>query len=208
MDGLTSLLTVAFVSLVAAISPGPDFFVVVRNSLSHSRKAGFMTACGVSLALLVHLSYTLIGIGILITEDSMAYQVLRYAGAGYLFYIGCKGVISSFKKEDSIDLTPAEKLPNLSSFDALKQGFLTNLLNPKCALFFVSLFAQFIGAETPLSMKLCFACINWSITLAWFLLISYLITGEFIMSRIGQIRKYIDRIMGSVLVILGLKLII
>jgi RhtB (resistance to homoserine/threonine) family protein len=207
MEIVSSLLTVALVSLLAAISPGPDFFVVVKNSLSYSRKIGFLTALGVSLALLIHLSYTLIGIGILITEGSLVYLILKYAGAGYLFYLGCKGLISSFKKQQALDLCYAGNAAALTPVNALKQGFLTNLLNPKCALFFVSLFSQFIVAGTPFSLKLCFACINWSITLGWFLLLSYLITSTFIMARIGSFKKYIDRVMGCVLILLSLKLI-
>ena len=147
--------------------------------------------------------HSLIGI-----NDFGANQLLKYAGAGYLFYIGCKGFISSFKKQQTLDLCYAGNVTLLSPINALKQGFLTNLLNPKCALFFVSLFSQFIVVGTPLSLKIGFACINWSITLGWFLFLSYLITGNFIMSRIGSFRMYIDRVMGCVLMLLSLKLII
>lgn len=208
METLSSLVAVAVVSLLAAISPGPDFFVVVKNSLSYSRKIGFLTAIGVSLALLIHLSYTLIGIGILITEDSFVYLVLKYAGACYLFYIGYKGFLSSFKEQSSLEFCYAGNVQVLLPAAAVKQGFLTNLLNPKCALFFLSLFSQFIVAETPLSLKLSYAFINWFITLGWFLLLSYAITGRLIMSRISSFRIYIDRIMGCILMGLSLKLMI
>lgn len=206
MEVMSSLLAVTLVSLLGAISPGPDFLVVVKNSLSYSRKTGFLTALGVSLALIIHLSYTLIGIGILITEGSIVYLLLKYAGAGYLFYIGCKGFISSFKRQQPLDLCYAGTVNVPSPLTALKQGFLTNLLNPKCALFFVSLFSQFVVAGTPVALKIGFACINWSITLGWFLFLSYLITGNFIMSRIGSFRMYIDRVMGVVLILISLKL--
>ena len=208
MEVITSLVTVAFVSLLAAVSPGPDFFVVVRNSLSHSRKIGLFTALGVSLSLLIHLSYTIIGIGILIVEDSTIYIVIKYVGAGYLFYLGCKGFISSFKAKNNADLYCEKKRSSLSPMNALKQGFLTNLLNPKCALFFVSFFSQFIGLDTPLSLKIGFAFVNWSITLGWFLLLSYLITGNLIMKRISSFRMVIDRTMGAALMLLGLKMMI
>ena len=96
MDTLASLFAVAIVSLLAAVSPGPDFFVVLRNSLSYSRKAGLLTALGVSLALTVHLFYTLVGIGVLIAESPFLYSLLKYVGVGYLFYIGLSSLISSF----------------------------------------------------------------------------------------------------------------
>ncbi len=208
MEAVSSLLTVALVSLLAAISPGPDFVVVVKNSLSYSRTMGFLTAFGTSLALLIHLSYTLIGIGVLITEGSFVYTLLKYVGAGYLFYIGCKGLISSFKQQPSLTVKQTENSHTISSLAALKQGFLTNLLNPKCSLFFVSLFSQFIMVDTPLSLKLGYAGINWSITLCWFLFLSYLITGKLILSRISSFRKYIDRIMGCALIVLSIKLVV
>src|ERR1700722_9627545 len=124
MEAVSNLLAVALVSLLAAISPGPDFFVVVKNSLSHSRKMGFLTTLGVCLALLIHLSYTLIGIGVLITEGTVVYLLLKYAGAGYLFYIGCKGFVSSFKKQNPLEFCYAGT--SLTPATAIKQGFLTN----------------------------------------------------------------------------------
>lgn len=208
MENLSDLLAVAVVSLLAAISPGPDFFIVVKNSLSYSRKIGFLTAIGVSLALLIHLTYTLVGIGLLITEGSFFYLVLKYAGAGYLFYIGCQGFISSFKEQKPLDINSTESNNHLSSKTALKQGFLTNLLNPKCALFFMSLFSQFIQVDTPWSLKIGYASINWSITLGWFLLLAFLMTGKLIVSRIGKFRMYIDRVMGCILMLLSLKMLI
>lgn len=208
MELITNVLTVGLVSLLAAISPGPDFLVVVKNSLSYSRRAGFLTSTGVAIALLIHLSYTLIGIGMLLREGSTPYLMLKYAGAGYLFYIGCKGFILSFKKQQTLDFCYAGSAKILSPLQAFKQGFFTNLLNPKCALFFVSFFSQLIAVGTPLSLKICYACINWSISLGWFLFLTYLVTGEFIMSRISRFRSYIERIMGIVLVSISLKLII
>lgn len=207
MNITSDLFAVGIVSLLGATSPGPDFFVVVKNSLSFSRKTGFLTAIGVSLALLIHLSYTLVGIGMLLQKESVFYLLVTYAGAGYLFYIGCKGFISSFKKQGELNLCYAGNAQLLASTTALKQGFLTNLLNPKCALFFVSFFSQFIGANTPLSLKICYASLNWSITLGWFLFLSYMITGKFILSRIESFRMYIDRIMGCMLMLLALKLL-
>jgi threonine/homoserine/homoserine lactone efflux protein len=180
---------------------------VVKNSLSYSRKMGYLTAFGVSLALIIHLTYTLVGIGILITEGSLYYHILKYAGAGYLLYIGSKGFISSFNTQKNLEFCYAGNANAILPADALKQGFFTNLLNPKCALFFVSLFSQFIDTDTPTFLKLSYACINWSITLVWFLFLTYLITGHYIMSRISGFRTYIDRIMGCVLALLSLKLL-
>lgn len=208
MESLYSLFGIAAISLLAAISPGPDFVVVVKNSLSQSRKIGLLTSLGVGLALVIHLSYTLIGIGVLITDNPVVFTAIKYVGAGYLFYIGCKGFISSFKSRSALDFEHPKNPNTISAAQALKQGFLTNLLNPKCALFFVSLFSQFVSAQTPSSLKLGYAAINLSITLGWFLLLSYIITGKRMLTRTKNFRIYIDRVMGCALVLLSIKLIV
>lgn len=207
MDDLSNLLAVAVVSLLAAISPGPDFFIVLRNSLSYSRKSGLMTALGVSLALIIHLCYTLVGLGVLIAESPFLYILLKYTGVGYLFFIGSSGLISSFRKSPALDLKYSKSFNEISTFKALRQGFLTNLLNPKAAIFFISLFSQFIDSNTPIFLRVEYAFINWSITLSWFLFLSYLITSKGFIGKINHFRIYIDRIMGGALMLLGIKLL-
>lgn len=207
MDVFSNLLAVAVVSLLAAISPGPDFFIVLRNSISYSRNSGLLTALGVSLALIIHLSYTLVGLGVLIAESPFLYTVLKYSGVGYLFFIGSRGLISSFKNSTTLDLEYSKSDNQISSFKALRQGFLTNLLNPKAAIFFISLFSQFIDSTTPIFLKVEYAFINWSITLSWFLFLSYLITSKGFIGKISHFRIYIDRIMGGALMLLGMKLL-
>lgn len=208
MEHLSSLLAVSLVSILAAVSPGPDFFIVLRNSLSYSRKCGFFTTFGIAAALVIHLSYTLIGIGVLIAESDFLYHLIKYAGAAYLFYIGFIGVISSLKKSSKINVTEKQNLHQISPFTAFKQGFFTNLLNPKAAIFFISLFSQFIGPETPISLKLAYAAINLTIGLVWFLFLSFLVTGEKFVSKVNRFQIYIDRVMGSALMVLSVKLLL
>lgn len=207
MDHFASLATVAIVSLIAAISPGPDFFIVLRNSLSYSRKAGLLTALGVSLALIIHLTYTMVGIGVLIAESQLAYNIIKYVGVIYLLYLGFSSLKSSFKKASEINLHYAKDNLQISSTTALSQGFLTNVLNPKCALFFISLFSQFIDSNTPAIIRIEYAVVNWSVSLGWFLLLSYLVTAPWFLGRIAQFRLYIDRVMGIGLIFLSMKML-
>lgn len=199
------MLTVALVSLLAAISPGPDFFIVLRNSLVYSRTAGLMTACGLSCALIVHLAYTLVGIGFIIAESPTLYSILTKAGALYLLYIGCKGIFTRAHSQNaSYAKSDATVLPQA----AFMQGFLTNLLNPKCALFFISLFSQFITLTTSFELKLAYGLVNWSISIGWFVFLAYIITSAKIQKKLFSFRATIDRVMGSALVYLGIKLLI
>jgi RhtB (resistance to homoserine/threonine) family protein len=207
MEVLSSLLAVAVVSLLAAISPGPDFFIVLKNSLSYSRRAGFLTACGVALALFFHLFYTVVGIGVLIAESPFIYALMKYVGVAYLFYLGLSSLMASFKKPSSLDLDYTQSTQQISSKTALLQGFLTNLLNLKAALFFISLFSQFIDANTPLLLRVEFAMTNWIVSLSWFLFLSYVVTAQKFRGKINQFRIYIDRMMGGALMLLGLKML-
>ncbi|MFA6914942.1 MAG: LysE family translocator [Parachlamydiales bacterium] len=206
MEDLTSILTVGIISLVAAISPGPDFFIVLKNSLTHSRKAGFLTAFGVSLAVLIHLTYTLVGIGVLIIESPILYGVIKYVGVAYLFYIGLKSIISSFGHA-TMNLEMAKSKKKITTFGAISQGFLTNLLNPKAAIFFISLFSQFIDPNTPTYLRVEFAIINWAACIGWFLCLSYIVTINGFTERLQRFQNPIDRIMGGALLLLGVKLL-
>ncbi len=205
MNFTTSFLTIALVSFLGALSPGPDFFIVVKNSLIGSRRAGFYTTFGVTSALIFHLTYTMIGLAVLLAEGSLLFSLIRYAGAGYLFYIGCKEFAGSFKRKEHLLANPNHLF--LSNAAAFRQGFLTNLLNPKCALFFISLFSQFIAPNTPTSIKIGYASLNWSISLLWFLFLSFLITKDAVQKRIGPIQTQVERIMGIILMLISLKII-
>jgi threonine/homoserine/homoserine lactone efflux protein len=207
MDVFLDIVAVAVISLLGSITPGPDFCIVLKNSLSHSRKAGFFTALGISLSLIIHLFYTLLGIGIIIAENPLVYAITKWTGAAYLFYIGLSSVVSSFKAPSSLDLKQFQSLGQMSSSKALLQGFLTNLLNPEVAIFFISLFSQFIDASTPHALKTIYVLINWFIALGWYLALSYLVTIEGFIKKIQHSQIYIDRIMGGSFLFLSVKLL-
>lgn len=201
-----NLCTVAVVSLLAAMSPGPDFFIVLKNSMSYSRRIGILTAIGICMALFVHLSYTMVGIGLLMSEGSLFYNLVKYCGATYLFYLGSKNFYYSFKKKEKKEVVIDTQ--SISAQAAFRQGFLTNLLNPKCALFFVSLFSQFVMEGTSFFVKIEYALINWTVSLFWFIALSYLVTTKALTTKIGQFQTIIDRLMGAALMLLSLKVLV
>ncbi|MCE5318220.1 MAG: LysE family transporter [Parachlamydia sp.] len=208
MFACCNFFAVGVISLIAAISPGPNFCIVLRNSLSYSRKGGLMTAFGISLGSIVHLFYTLVGIGILIQKSPALYQTIKYIGAAYLFYLGLTVWISSFKNSGGMNLDGTGSVLPISSLKALSQGFLTTILNPRAALFYISLFSQFIQSSTPFAIKIAYAFINWSVTLGWFLLLVFLLTGQLMMSRIDRFRLQIDRAIGGILMVMSMILLL
>jgi RhtB (resistance to homoserine/threonine) family protein len=204
MEYLSLIGTVTVLNLLAAVSPGPDFVMTVRNSLCYSREAGIYTALGISLGLVVHLFYCAAGIGYIISTSILLFSIIKLLGAGYLIYMG----ISSFLAKDSrLDLTAKANGTGLSRYQAFKTGFLTNILNPKATLFFLSLFTLVISGETPLYIILTISAIIIATALIWFTIVSVFLTQQHVQKAFLRYEKPINRILGGFLVLLGIKII-
>ncbi len=145
---MDELLAVITITLLAVISPGPDFALVSRNSLLRSRRAGALTALGIGLGVLVHVSYTLVGVGVLIQQSLWLFDAIRLAGAAYLILLGVK----MLRSQPAGTQAEAPEAP-LSDAAALRMGFFTNVLNPKTTVFIVSLFLQVVRPDTPLAVQ-------------------------------------------------------
>ena len=204
MEYLSLIGTVTVLNLLAAVSPGPDFVMTVRNSLCYSREAGIYTALGISLGLVVHLLYCAAGIGYIISTSIVLFSIIKLLGAGYLIYMG----ISSFLAKDSkLDLNAKATGASFSRYQAFKTGFLTNVLNPKATLFFLSLFTLVISNDTPLYIILTISAIIIVTALIWFTIVSVFLTQQSIQRTFLKYEKTINRILGGFLLLLGIKII-
>jgi RhtB (resistance to homoserine/threonine) family protein len=203
IDHLPTLLTLSGLMLVSLISPGPDFAVIVRNSLIYSRKTALLTALGIALGILVHVSYTLCGLGIVIRESTWLLTIIKYSGAVYLLYIGYKGLRA---KKATLTTNEAHQKRDISAGSALSSGFLTNALNPKCILFFISLFSLVISPNTPPAILALYGVIIFVETLAWFSFVAFCLSGKRTRERFNAIGYWIERLTGGTLMGLGAKL--
>ncbi|MBA3722178.1 MAG: LysE family transporter [Parachlamydiaceae bacterium] len=200
----SSFAIVALVAILGAVSPGPDFVIVTKHSLAFSRRTGLYTALGVSLGVFVHIAYCLIGIGFSIAESIFLFNCIKYCGAAYLIYIGLKSLLAK--------ATPALKMNyehinhDLTPFQALKTGFLANVLNPKATMFFLSVFSQVISPDTKLIIQLAYALEIWLIILGWFCLLAFILSNRKLRSRIVHLQHYFEKGMGVLLVAFGLKI--
>lgn len=202
MEYLPAILTVALVHFLAVISPGPDFIMITRNSLVYSRKIGIYTAIGLGLGILVHVTYSLIGIGLLIAQSIVLFNLIKFLGAAYLIYIGYKSLTS---KSSNLKLQDNEHKTDISKLAGIRIGFLTNVTNPKVTLFFLSLFTLAINPGTPLFVKL-FMGIEMSVaTFLWFTFVAYLVSHHLIKSRLSKIQGVAEKFIGIVLIALGIK---
>ncbi|MBA4749772.1 MAG: LysE family translocator [Alphaproteobacteria bacterium] len=201
---ISSLLTVASIVMVSLISPGPDFAMVMKNSLLYSRRTAFFTAFGISVGILVHLTYILLGLGFVIHATKWLFLLLQYAGAAYLCYLGIKGILA---KKTTARAQVKHSHHEIESFKAFTQGFLTNALNPKCMLFLLSLFATLIPTNTPTLTLSFYGVIIFLETLLWFGFVAFCLSGERTRAKFTGIRHWIDRVTGVILLGLSVKII-
>jgi RhtB (resistance to homoserine/threonine) family protein len=203
MEYLASFITIGAIALLAAMSPGPDFVVVVKNSLV-SRRTGLMTALGVGLGIFVHVAYSLLGIGFVISRSILLFSLIKYVGAAYLLYLGVQLVRS--RKEDFREAAVTEEKRKTSPAQALGEGFMTNALNPKATLFFLSVFTQVIDPQTPLAAQGLYGLEVALIVGGWFSLLAWLITVGPVRSKFSRVQYYLSKAMGAILIAFGVRL--
>ena len=156
MTYLIGFFIVGAVLLLGAMSPGPDFVVVAKNATLGSRRAGIFTALGVALAVIIPATYSLLGLGIVIEHSIVAFSIIKWLGALYLAYLGVS--LMGAKKSTVPEVSEAMNLQHrsVSARKAFLEGFGTNVLNPKAALFFVGIFAQVISPDASFLLKMAY----------------------------------------------------
>jgi RhtB (resistance to homoserine/threonine) family protein len=188
---------IALAHALAVISPGPDFALVLRQSLRAGRRAAVWTSLGIGSGILVHSAYTVIGLGLVLRNSPGAFTVLKIAGATYLGWIGLQSMRSTGSKltmESGEVATPSSETVSA----AWLQGFLTNVLNPKAALFFIALFPAVVAAQTPRWIQAGYGLWMASTTAVWFSLVALVFTQEAVRRRFLRASIWIDRGLGVV----------
>jgi threonine/homoserine/homoserine lactone efflux protein len=175
--------------------------MTVRNSYLYGRTAGLLAALGISLGVLVHVAYTMLGVGLLVARTPSLFTVMKLVGAVYLAYIGYKTFVA--RTDMDIDLS---ETGGLSHFGALRTGFLTNALNPKTMLFVVSTYTQVVSADTPVVRQIGYGLFMSFAHLVWFSLAALLFSNESLRVRLLRRQVVLNRVIGTVLVGLGITL--
>ena len=197
-------LTVALVHLLAVASPGPDFAIMLRQALSQSRNRALLTAVGIGLGILVHVAYSLLGIGLIIQQSVWLFSVLKVVGALYLTWIAIQCLRSS---AGGIHVNAEPGTPQ-TGLAALRLGFLTNALNPKATLFFVSLFSVVISPDTPVVLQAGYGLYMAFATTLWFALVAVFFTLPRVRRGFNRFGHWLDRMMGGVLLLLAGQLLL
>lgn len=203
---MKELLLVAGIHLLAVMSPGPDFAMVLRNSLVHSRRTGVLAAIGLALGILVHVTYSLLGIAVLISRSILLFNTIKLIGAAYLVYIGIKSLLAKPNQETKVESGLVAANQDLTTWKSIKMGFLTNILNPKATLFFLALFTQVIKPTTGLGMKMLYGGVMSLQTFLWFALVATLLTQKPVRLLYERFQHKLEKLFGAILVGLGLEI--
>ncbi|NNM43972.1 MAG: LysE family transporter [Chlamydiae bacterium] len=195
---LAEIVSLSVISLLGAMSPGPDFAIITRHALTGSRKSAILASLGVCLAIMVHVTYCSLGVAFLLSKTPLLFKSIQVAGACYLGYLGAK-LLFSKKSHSAVYAPPLHK--------AFLSGFLTNLLNPKATLFVLSVFTQFVNPSTPLFIEFVYGFVIAGVGFAWFASLSYIITHRALRNHFVKFQTILMKVMGFVLLALGISVL-
>lgn len=193
-------LTIASICLLGAMSPGPSLAVVLQQTIRGGRKTGLVAAITHGLGIGLYALLCISGIAVMITTSPLLFTTLQWLGAGYLVWIGIKG-LRARAQTDEVLVNP----PTTGS--AARDGFLVVFLNPKVAVFFIALFSQVIGSETSWLEKLVFAATAMFIDMGWYVIVALSFSNPRWLGRLQRHVVWLERAFGVVLIALAIRLL-
>ncbi|MEH7035976.1 LysE family translocator [Priestia megaterium] len=192
-------LEIFLIGILSGLSPGPDFFLVMKNSLGFGRRIGIATALGVASALFVHVTYTILGFTYIIEKFPSIFIAIKVAGSLYLLWLGFHAIRSVKQNKEQ-----AENELKINTDKNVKQGFregfICNVLNPKAALFFLSIFSQFISSDTASWVRWIYGTEIVVAVGLWFTFISTVISYQKFRDYYERYSYWLDRCLGAILI--------
>jgi threonine efflux protein len=211
MSYLPVLLQIAVVYLIAAITPGPNFFMISQMSLAGRRGLGAVSACGVGTASLIWASLALLGLSALLHQVAWLYEVIRIAGALYLVYFGARLLRASARPDPTeqagaaaAHAAPAQPADYLRAY---RTGLVTCLTNPKSCAYWTSVFAAMLPAHVPLWFNGVVLVMIGALSAGWYGSVALLFASARAQAAYRRVRRPLDALCGAALVGLGAKLV-
>lgn len=204
MLGIHGFLLFLTTGILLNLTPGPDTLYILGRSVAHGHRAGIASALGISVGSIFHTCAAALGLSAVLATSAWAFLFVKFAGAAYLIFLGIRAVLA---KQSELSLPRSFKRNSAAA--AFRQGIVTNILNPKVALFFLAFLPQFIDSNAP-AKTLAFILLGlsfvvtgtiWCLVLAWF--------SSAFSARLREsptISAWLNRVVGSLFVFLGLRL--
>jgi len=216
MEFWHGFLLITSVHLLAAASPGPDFVLVSRETLTKGRRTGLICSLGITLGLAVHIIYSVLGLAAVIAHSQPLLTAIKWLGGAYLIYLGWQGIGAKPKQpvdlvdqsaNQTIDKQSLTTSQSESTFTILRRGFFCNVFNPKAPVYFVAIFTLVLSPDIPLWQLSIYGVWMMVLQMAWFSTVVMLLSIPVILKRFQRFEHWIDRVLGTAMIVLGLNLI-
>ncbi|MDD9194576.1 LysE family translocator [Aliivibrio sp. S3MY1] len=195
--------------LLLTMTPGLDTALVIRNTTRGGWKDGITCSLGICCGLFVHATMSAVGLSVVLVSSAELFTVVKTIGAIYLIWLGVQSIRSTFSHSQSIDVNSNKNVEARSLKVSFKEGFLSNILNPKTAVFYLALLPQFINPEyNAFAQSLLMAGIHFVIAMIWQGGIALLVEKAKELMSSEKVTKRIERVTGAVLVLLGANLLV
>jgi RhtB (resistance to homoserine/threonine) family protein len=204
----SQIVAFTFAAAVLTITPGQDTMLVVRNVLRGGRCDGVVTTFGICAGLFMHATLSALGVSVILMHSAMAFQLVKFAGACYLVWLGARSLASAVRGTHH----PAgpEHRPALDAVSPQRcflEGMLSNVLNPKTAVFYLAFLPQFIGPTDPvLQTSLLLAGIHYAEGILWLVVVSMAVDQTRRLFLKSMVRRWLDGICGTLFVGFGVRL--
>lgn len=200
-----ALLAFTVIAFLTVITPGLDSMLVLRHSLVGGRRAGLAVVAGINVGCLTWATASLVGLTALLTASRWAYDAVRIAGAAYLVWLGASMLWKTFTRRPAGE--PEIIVAKTGRWPAFRAGLVTNLLNPKPGVFYMSLLPQFLpGGPANAAWGMLLVAIHLGIGLIWLPLIVWTAAKARHLFLRDRFRRWLDRLTATVLIGLGVKL--
>jgi len=183
------------------VSPGADMALVAKMTLERGRRAALVATLGICSGLFVHATASALGLSVVLATSAEAFTVVKLAGAVYLTYLGLRSLKDSFTPHATASAQPAR------AGTSYLQGLLSNVLNPKVAVFYLTFLPQFIDPSGDvLTQSLLFAIAHAVMGIVWLSLYAYMLARMSVFFARAGVRQWLERVTGAVLIGLGVRL--
>ena len=189
----------AIVCAIGAMSPGPSLAVVIRNNINYNRAAGILTSIGHGLGIGVYATLAVLGLGLILQTNETIFLLIQILGLIFLFFLG---VILIIKKDSQEEIEE-----NHNQLNSFLQGFSIAIINPKIIIWFTAIYSQFISIDATLVFNIILVLTASIIDAMWYIVVSLLITGFGVKNFLIERRLFIQKITGSVLLVISFSLI-
>ncbi len=197
------------VAILVAMVPGPDFAMITKVSLANGSKNGVAASFGVAAGICMHTAAAVLGISAIIASSAALFSILKALGAAYLFWIGIQSLLSMRGKQNTDPAFSQAAIKTEPLSKSLRQGFLSNILNPKAVIFFLTLFPQFLVPDEPLGAQfLVIGAVLVVVHILWFSLVAYLLAAIRNLFRSEKFQKRFKAVTGLTFLGFGINLLL